>query len=590
MPEHTGKEESHTATNGHTGENGFDVVCIGGGGAGITAAVAAAARGAKVAVIAKEPAGYGDTRISMGNMVFPGLADGDSAEGFLSDLRKSGEGLEDPLLARIMAEGAPLATAILEEYGHIFTRDEEGRLSAKVLGRTGGHSFARTVTSGPAGGVPIGQVLRAAAARAGVTVFEETVACRITTESRRVTGVVCFDLPGGTSFFVPAAAVVIATGGIGSLYYPHTDCARGATGDGFALAYEAGAELVDMEQVQFIPFAFTHPGAFLGLYCGEPALAGPAGVLRNRDGKMILEGVSRLNRAEVVRAMARELVGGGGTGYGGLLLDLGPNLALPGGRDLWRAMRDRGQLDLVRKAYGEAACRWEEPWDVAPTAHYLMGGIKVDASCESTLPGLFAAGQAMGGVHGGNRLGSVSLAELFVFGRIAGEAAAERAAERTVERAAGFDRTARPDRAGVGLNPAGLNLQSAGKGIGAPGRYSPMALQRELQKMMWEEAGIARRAAGLENALQALAGIEKKLDDLCIPPGSVYNTGVLDAIELRFMRITGRLIAVSALLRKESRGAHFRLDFPECDDRHGRKRIVLWQEEGWMRFREEGAP
>lgn len=571
------------------GQAGFDVVCI--GGAGITAAVAAAARGARVALVAKDPAGYGDTRISMGNMAFPGLAQSDSPESFFADLRKSGEGLDDPELAWIMAENAPVATAILEDFGHLFMRDGEGRLSEKVVGRTGGHSYARTVTSGPAGGIPIGQVLRAAAARAGVTVLEETVACRILTErvagtgDTRVTGVVCFDLPGGEIFTIPAAAVVIATGGAGHLYYPHTDCTRGATGDGFALAYEAGAELVDMEQVQFIPFAFTHPAAFMGLFCGEPAIAGPAGVLRNRDGRVILEGVSRMNRAEVVKIMALELAGGGGIVHGGLLLDLGPNRALPEGRELWRQMRDKGQLDLVRKAYGKAAYRWEEPWDVAPTAHYLMGGIRVNTRCESTVAGLFAAGQAMGGIHGGNRLGSVSLAELFLFGRVAGEAAAGRAlgarragGYRGFGRVWGFDQNA-----GDGWNRPGQRNKSAGG-------YRPIVLQRELQKEMWEHVGVIRQAAGLKNALETIAVIENKAQNLYISPLKVYNTEILDAIELGSMLITARLIATAALWRQESRGAHFRLDFPDRDDRQYRQRVVIWQKEGRMQLREEKSP
>ncbi|MBC7104690.1 MAG: FAD-binding protein, partial [Firmicutes bacterium] len=218
--------------------------------------------------------------------------------------------------------------------------------------------------------------------------------------------------------------MVLATGGAGWLYYPHTDCLRGATGDGMALAYAAGAELVDMEMVQFIPFAIVHPPSFCGILIGEPSVAGPHGVLLDGQGRLLLENVRRQTRAAVTRVMAEALAAGRGTERGALLLDMSGNLKSREGREHLAYLKRRGRLEAVRRAYGDKAYKGEEPWEVLPSAHYFIGGLRVDPWGATNLPGLYAAGQAAGGVHGANRLGSVSLAELFVFGRRAGLAAA----------------------------------------------------------------------------------------------------------------------------------------------------------------------
>lgn len=551
-----------------------DVLCLGGGGAGITAAVKAAGCGAEVILVSKEPLGYGDTRISMGLIANPGMVEGDDGERFFQDLVLSGEYINDFALARIMAERATEAREILEGFGHLFQRDGEGCISAEVAFLSGGHSRPRTLGCPPGSGIGIGHALRAAVARAKIRVLEETLACRLLTDGLRVVGATCYDIIRGETILISAKTVIIATGGAGWLYYPHTDCTAGATGDGYALAYDAGAELTDMEQVQFIPFGLTHPSSMCGVFVGEPSLAAPNGVLRNNRGEIILENVAGMTRAQVTRAIATELTRSGGTEHGGLLLDLTPNLASEEGRKMWERRKSLGQLDAILLAYGEKAYRWEEPWDIAPTAHYTIGGIKVNSLGQSTVPGLYAIGQAMGGIHGANRLGAVSLAELFVFGEIAGEVAA---AESIQMQAPQLPADAAQSFA---------YLQSL---AGQKGRFSPLALQRRLQKLLWDKVGIAREDKGLREALAEIAALETAAEDLVIPADKTYNREVVQAIELKHMLKCARMIAESALLREETRGAHLRLDFPEKDEADWRCNIVLAQTDGRLSIRREAV-
>jgi len=548
-----------------------DILCLGGGGAGITAAITAAEQGADVILVSKEPLGYGDTRISMGLMSCPGVVEGDDWQHFYKDLIKGGENLNDPELVHIMAEWAPYGLKLLESYGHLFERNKDGKFSKEVVFLLGGHSLPRTIGCPPGGGISMGNSLRAGAARAGIRVFEEVIACNLLFDDKRVTGAVCFDLCRGEVILFQSGAVVIATGGAGWLYYPHTDCNAGVTGDGYALAYEAGAELIDMEQVQFMPFALTYPASMCGVYVGEPSLAAPAGILRNSKGKIILEGLGTMTRAQVTNAMAVELSNGGGTEYGGLLLDLSPNLSSPEGRRMWKVRKERGQLESVRFAYGEDAYRWEKPWDVAPAAHYFMGGIKVNTSGQSSVPGLYAAGQVLGGIHGANRLGSVSLAELFVFGYLAGEAAARECKGQEFSFSKGNEEAV--------ANITGLR--------GRKGSFKPIKLHRRLQKTMWENVGIVREERGLRAALREIEEIEEASKDLQITPQLSYNKDKLHTIELKHMLTVARLITESALIRQETRGAHLRLDFREKDEENWRRNIIILKNKNKMQFRTE---
>ncbi|MDO9535669.1 MAG: FAD-binding protein [Bacillota bacterium] len=314
----------------------------------------------------------------------------------------------------------------------------------------------------------------------------------------------------------------------------------------------------------------THPASMCGVFVGESNLAAPAGVLRNNRGDIILEKMDNLTRAALTNAMAKEISQGGGTRYGGLLLDLRPNISSEEGMGMWRARMKRGQFDAVRLAYGEAAFRWEEPWDVAP-AHYFMGGVKVNTSGESSVRGLYAAGQAMGGIHGGNRLGSVSLAELFVFGFAAGEAAA------------------RESKSRVPLHFSREKFDNITGLIGRKGSFSPLKLQRRLQKTMWERVGITRHEADLQVALKEIEEVRKDFADVNISPHKLYNRDIWHALELQHMLTAAELITRSALLRQETRGAHFRLDFPHKDEENWRRNIVVFKEEDKMKIYTEAV-
>ena len=401
----------------------YDVIVAGGGGAGVMAAAAAAKTGARVAIVCKEPVGYGNTRMAVGLTACAGLT-GEARDSFIENMLASGEGLCRRELVEALVDGSRDALGFLEALGHTFLRDKGGELSEEVITRAGGHTHPRTLQSSGAG-IGMGQVLRNAVHKYKITLIEDTLVLKLMKSDGAVCGVRLLDLATAEEYTLAAGAVVLATGGAGWLFYPQTSNNRGSTGDGYALAFAAGAELMDMEQVQALPFGITHPQAFRGLVCGEPVVAGPAGKITDGSGQTVLDGgINQMGRAAVVRAMAEPIRAGQTTEHGGLLLDLSSNLKTPNGSVLRGRIRATGITDTVLPAYGKKAYDWEEPWDVLPTAHFMMGGIAADKDGATSVPGLFAAGEAMGGVHGGNRLGSIALTEIFVFGLRAGSAAA----------------------------------------------------------------------------------------------------------------------------------------------------------------------
>jgi len=364
--------------------------------------------------------------------------------------------------------------------------------------------------------------------------------------------------PGGLRLAHP---VIVAAGGAGYLYFPHTDCMPAVAGDSFGLALAAGAELVDMEQVQFLPFGITHPPAMLGAPCGEPAMAGPFGRLVNNKGDVVLENIMPMTRAQVARIMVEEIRRGGATEHGGLLLDQRPNLEKPEAESFVALMKKMGGpfLDVIRRAYGRKAADLEEPWDVLPTAHYSMGGIRTDVWCRSRVPALYACGQAQGGVMGGNRLGSTSLTEVFVFGKRAGRTAAAEAKNRRHAAQSVFQQP----------------IERVRSLRGSKGTHRPVELKRRLQRLMWEKAGPLRDTAGLKAAQKAIESIREQARDLRIADVARCNLEITDAIELPHMLAAAEAIVASALERCESRGAHVRSDFPERDDEHPVQNMVV---------------
>lgn len=546
-------------------EKSCDLLCIGGGGAGVTAAMAAGEKGARVILLAKDYIGYGNTRIIGGIMAYGDLDPSREGEDFFRDMIVGGEYLNNQKLCRIMAKESTLATVLLERFGGMVKRDSKGGISADVLLQIGGHTAPRTLIL-PSTGPGVGQGLRfGIAGNKNIETMEKTVVFDLIKEEGEVMGAVCYQLTSGKIIVIRAKKTLIATGGGGWIYYPHTDTSKVSTGDGCALALNAGAQLIDMEQIQYIPFALTHPSGMLGIVVGEPFTAGPAGVLRNVHGKDILPGVALKTRAQVSNAIILEVAKGNGTKHGGCLLDLKANKEHPQGKILYQYYSEgifKAFTDVIVNAYGPAAAKWEEPWDVYPSAHYFMGGIIINEWGEVRgVKNLYACGEVTGGVHGGNRLGSVSMAELFVFGKRAGEKAAHQIARR--------------DHPTPKKSLIDSQVEKLKNMMGKKGKYRAIQLKRELQKTMWEKVGPAREEDKLKEGLKILFEIEEKFREIAISGANQYNTELLDAIELQFMIPIAKSIAMSALTRKESRGAHIRLDYPERDDHSWLKNTVV---------------
>lgn len=546
-----------------------DILCIGGGGASVTAAITASSAGADVVMVAKDYIGYGNTRIIGGVMAYVDKTSAEGRDSFFEDLIKGGEYLNNQRLCRSLVDEAYNTVILLERFGGIVQRDRQGQISREVLLQMGGHTVPRTVFL-PSTGPGVGQGLRSGVLRyhPKIQVYEKTIVSDLLTEDNAVFGCVCYHAVSGETLIIKAKKTILATGGGGWIYYPHTDTSRVTTGDGYGLALLAGATLTDMEQVQFIPFSLTHPQSMVGIVVGEPFTAGPKGRLTNVHGKEILEDVAVKTRAEVANAIILEVEKGNGTKYGGCLLHLKDNKKDPKGKVLYEHYLNgifKPFTELVRFAYGKKAAEWEEPWDVYPSAHYFMGGIKIDESGKvAGVENLFACGEVAGGLHGGNRLGSVSLAELFIFGR---RAAKKALAEINAGSPCNISQEAVTEyvRRTEGL-------------IGKDGTYRPIELKRQMQKAMWENVGPVRNEEKLSRALSVLESLEEKSSDIMVSPDKIYNPDLIDALELRLMLPVAKSISISAQMRKETRGAHVRVDYPDRDDKRWLKNILVEME------------
>ncbi|MDY6973011.1 MAG: FAD-binding protein [Thermodesulfobacteriota bacterium] len=544
-------------------EKHCDLLCIGGGGAGVAASVAASRKGADVLLCSKEPIGYGNTRIIGGVMAYGDLGAEKTGEDFFRDMIVGGDYLNNQEICSLLASNAHQATYLVESFGGVLGRDKEGRITEEALIQLGGHTSPRTLFI-PSTGPGIGQALRYAVAREEIEILENTLIVDLIQQRNQTFGAIGYELVRGDVVVIKAKKTLLATGGGGWLYYPNTDVSRVITGDGYALGLNAGAELIDMEQVQYIPFSITHPPGLAGIVVGEPFTAGPAGVLRNVHGKDILPGVYQKTRAQVANAIILEVEKGNGTKHGGCLLDLKGNKDHPGGRMLFEQYSKgifKNITDIIRLAYGPEAASWEEPWDVYPSAHYFMGGIVIDIwGRVKGVDNLFACGEVSGGIHGGNRLGSVSLMELFIIGSRAGECAASEMEKGTYT---------------VDQRLIDSRVNQLQEMLGRRGKNRPIQVKNELQKVMWDCVGPARNESKLKNGIESLLSIREKAKDLNISRARKYNTELIDAIELGFMIPVSLSIAQSALERKESRGAHVRLDYPQRDDRNWLKNIII---------------
>ena len=557
-----------------------DVLVIGAGGAGLRAAIEAKTAGADVGLVCKSLLGKAHTVMAEGGVAaaLGHVAAADSWQVHFRDTMVGGKLLNNPRMAQLHATEAPDRVRELELWGAVFDRTPDGRILQRPFG---GHSHARLAHVGDRTGLELIRTLQDRAVALGIRVYMECTVTRLVTGPDGVTGAFGYWRTSGLPILFPAKAVVLATGGIGRAYEV-TSNSWEYSGDGQALAYEAGADLIDMEFVQFHPTGMVWPPGVRGLLVTE-AVRGEGGILRNKDGERFMwkylpedrraeyaatdeeaaTWVTALSegratdarrppelstRDNVARAIYTEVKEGRGSPHGGVFLDISYLPAETVRRKLpsmYEQFKELADVDITTG-----------PMEVGPTTHYVMGGIRVDAETgQTTVPGLFAAGEVAGGMHGANRLGGNSLSDLLVFGARTGGAAAAHASTKAVE---------------PYLDP--VLVQTAVADLAAPLERSagedPYAIQRDLQEMMGRLVGIFRVEADLDEALIRLAELRRRWTTVKATGGRAYNPGWNLVFELDHLLTISEAIARSARQRSESRGAHSRLDHPETDDTH----------------------
>lgn len=537
-----------------------DVLVIGSGGAGCRAAIEARKNGRDVIIVSKGLSfKSGCTTLAEGgyNAAFAYVDEEDSTEAHFKDTLKGGGYLNDRELARILVEEAPARLNELEGFGALFDRQESGLLNQRPFG---GQTYRRTCFQGDRTGHEMMTALKEEVIREDIPTVEEVmITSLLWDEEGRVVGACGFSLPSTDMMLFEASSTIIATGGAGWLY-PVTSNALQKTGDGYALAYRAGADLLDMEQVQFHPTGMLYPDSRRGVLVTE-AVRGEGGRLINALGKRFMTNYDPrgelATRDVVARSIYNEIREGRGTPRGGVYLDV---THLPA-----ELIEEKLETMLFQFLDVGLDIR-KEPMEVAPTAHHVMGGSLITPKCETTVANLYAAGEAAGGVHGANRLGGNALAETQVFGRIAGESAAKN----TIK------------------TPAAVRKEQLGaeedrlSGLFKEGDYYPHQLKEELQALMWDKVAIIRNQAGLKTAFDQIQSLKDRMDSLTVPDGKGFNRYLQDALELENMLLVAELVTQSAIIRKESRGSHYREDYPETL-KEWNKSIVLNKKES-VRF------
>jgi succinate dehydrogenase / fumarate reductase flavoprotein subunit len=555
-----------------------DVLIIGAGGAGLRAAVEASAAGVKVAVITKSLLGKAHTVMAEGGIAaaLSNVDDRDSWRVHFADTMRGGQYLNNWRMAELHAKEAPACVRELEAWGALFDRTSDGRILQRNFG---GHRYPRLAHVGDRTGLEMIRTLQDHGIHLGLDVFMEHTVVTLLKDGDRVVGAFGYDRERGRFHLFHAKAIVLATGGIGRAF-KITSNSWEYTGDGHSLAYHAGAALMDMEFVQFHPTGMIWPPSVRGILVTE-GVRGEGGVLRNKEGRRFMfddipplyasqtadsedEGwrytqgdkdarrpPELLTRDHVARCIRREVREDRGSPHGGVFLDIAwikeriPNAAehikkkLP---SMYHQFKQLADIDITR-----------EPMEVGPTTHYMMGGVRVDADSQmSDVPGLFAAGECAAGLHGANRLGGNSLSDLLVFGKRAGEYAARFAKE----------------------NPFGKvnssEVEEAEKRALEPfehdGAEGPYAVQYALQEVMQDLVGIVRQEDEMLRALDCIQQLKTRAARAAVVGHREYNNGWHTSIDLHNMLTVSEIITRSALERKESRGAHFRDDYPAKDD------------------------
>jgi succinate dehydrogenase / fumarate reductase flavoprotein subunit len=542
----------------------YDVIVIGAGGAGLRGAIAAAEQGARTALVCKSLLGKAHTVMAEGGVAaaLGHVIPEDNWQVHFQDTLFGGKYLNNWRMAELHAKESPDRVRELEEWGGVFDRTPDGRMTQRAFG---GHTNRRLVHIGDRTGLELIRTLQDKAVHSGIDVFMEVTVTRLLKDGDRVCGAFGYSRATGEYVLFATRALLLATGGAGKCWRI-TSNSWESTGDGHSLGYHAGAELVDMEFVQFHPTGMVWPPGVQGLLVTE-AVRGEGGILRNRLGERIMERYDpkRLElstRDVVARSIYTEVKEGRGSPHGGVFLDvshLDPEYVKRRLPSMYEQFHKLAGVDITK-----------EPMEVGPTCHYFMGGLVVDAETGATrVPGLYAAGECSGGMHGANRLGGNSLSDLLVFGRRAGLGAAQYAADAPAPQL---------DDAQIAEARAEMDGFLEGEG------EDPYALQAELQDTMQNLVGIFRDGEGLTEALQKLEQFQERAQRLRAPvPGRAYNPGWHLCRDLRNMLTVASAVTRAALMREESRGAHSRLDFPEYSDYWGEHNVVVRKEGDEMR-------
>ncbi len=574
----------------------YDILVIGAGGAGLRAAIEASAAGVRVAVVSKSLLGKAHTVMAEGGVAaaLANVDDRDSWQVHFSDTMRGGQYLNNPHMAELHAREAPARVRELEAWGALFDRTADGRILQRNFG---GHRYPRLAHVGDRTGLEMIRTLQDHGIHQGIDFHMECTMTALLTAGGRVVGAVGYDRERGRPLVLQAAAVVLATGGIGRAF-AITSNSWEYTGDGLTLAYDAGAELMDMEFVQFHPTGMVWPLSVRGLLVTE-GVRGEGGVLRNSLGRRFMfddipelyrdqtadnedEGwrytqgdkqarrpPELLTRDHVARCIVREIKEGRGSEHGGVYLDISwiasrlPHAAehirkkLP---SMYHQFKELAGIDITREAM-----------EIGPTTHYMMGGLRVDGETQmSTLPGLFAAGECAAGLHGANRLGGNSLSDLLVFGKRAGEHAAAFAREHGA---------AAPDPAQVQAAVAALYAPFDRQT--APGAAAgPFQIQHRLQELMQSQVGIVRREDEMVEALARIGELQQQAARVAAHGNREYNPGWHTALDLHNLLTVAEAVTRAAIERRESRGAQFRDDHPGKDGELGRVNFVIRRGEG----------
>lgn len=575
-----------------------EVLVIGAGGAGLRAAIESSGRGKNTGLVCKSLLGKAHTVMAEGGMAAAlGFTDErDNWKVHFRDTMRGGKFLNQWRMAELHAKEAPARVRELEEWGAVFDRTKTGLIHQRNFG---GHRYPRLAHTGDRTGLELIRTLQDAGVHRGIHVHMECTVLDLLKDGDRVVGALGYWRETGRFVLFKAKAVVLASGGVGKAWRV-TSNSWEYTGDGLAMAYLAGAELMDCEFTQFHPTGMVWPPSVRGTLVTE-GVRGDGGILKNKEGKRFMFGYiperfapetadseeeanrwlkgdksarrppELLTRDVVARAITREVKEGRGSEHGGVYLDIASRLPaedikrkLP---SMYHQFKELAEVDITR-----------EPMEVGPTLHYHMGGIKVDHDSQmTTVPGLFAAGECAAGLHGANRLGGNSLSDLIVFGKRAGEFASEYA-DSNAPGQVNEDQVKECIRRATDF----LNRESG---------ENPFVLQEELQAIMNDHVGIVRTGEELSAGLEKLAEWGKKIGSAKAHATSQYNAGWHTALDLRNLHIASEAITRGALMREESRGAHTRVDFEGEREEWGKYNIYIWRgDDGEMKIEKRERP